>query len=168
MPWYSRKRMRLAHDYATAGAYFITICAFGREPLFADGRFRQAVEGRWADLPNHHRDVRLDAFVVMPNHVHGIVWIGQHGETFTALSSVVRSFKAAVTRELRGVTGVKDVWQRGYHDRVVRSQQALDHIRRYIVANPTRWHEDPYNDAQTGASGGEALFWSELKALERM
>lgn len=78
-----RRSIRLAgYDYGAAGAYFVTVCTHGRSPLFGgvvDGRTRVTEAGRfvwsaWLPLPLHHRHVCLDAFVVMPDHVHGIVW----------------------------------------------------------------------------------------------
>jgi REP element-mobilizing transposase RayT len=79
-----RRSIRLKnHDYTTGGAYFVTICAHHRERLFGeveDGVMRLNDHGviartAWEDLSNHYDGVRLDAFVVMPNHVHGIVWL---------------------------------------------------------------------------------------------
>jgi REP element-mobilizing transposase RayT len=172
-----RRSIRLAgYDYRRAGAYFVTICAQGRECLFgcADnpavlakaGHFVEAV---WQGLPDHYSHVELDAFVVMPNHIHGIVvlvdgeWPGlcagdpagagfepaptrRHG-----LPEVVRAFKTFSARrinEARGTPGVP-VWQRNYYEHIIRNEEALNRIREYIVENPARWAEDPENPYAT-------------------
>jgi REP element-mobilizing transposase RayT len=103
----------------------------------------------------------LDAFVVMPNHVHGIVWLdsstsdpGEGGPARAfgvsgnrSLSSFVRAFKAACTsrvNELRGTSG-SPLWQRNYFEHVVRNERELHAIRKYIVENPQRWRIDVEN-----------------------
>lgn len=95
---YHRRSVRLrGYDYATPGAYFVTVCAIGRTCLFADdseegivlNAFGDIAERIWRDLPAHFPNIELDAFVVMPNHVHGIVFITErarravplHGES---------------------------------------------------------------------------------------
>lgn len=62
-------------EYTMPGAYFVTACTHFKEMLFLDARFAPAVEQCWLDVPKHHHGVQLDEFVVMPNHVHGVVWI---------------------------------------------------------------------------------------------
>jgi putative transposase len=175
------------YDYAARGAYFITICIHGRMRLLghvveAHLTLNQAgamVMQTWQALPTRWPDLALDAFVIMPNHLHGILWLG-YGErppspqdvTYAAgvgnaaarapargtqpgsLSRIVQAFKTASTRAY--ATGVRDhgwapyeghLWQRGYHDRVVRSPQELEAIRAYIRANPANWPHDPENVA---------------------
>src|SRR5213594_1185245 len=70
-----RSIRRPMHDYSQAGAYFVTVCAYGRELLFEDHLVRNIVWNAWRDLPDRFSSVRLDEFVIMPNHVHGIIWI---------------------------------------------------------------------------------------------
>jgi putative transposase len=88
MPGPRRKSTRLrGYDYATAGAYFVTVCAREHACLFGaivhdevkPSRVGRIVESCWAAIPDHFPIVRLDAFVVMPNHVHGIVWLPRGG-----------------------------------------------------------------------------------------
>lgn len=162
-----RRSIRLAYyDYRTAGGYFITICAANRRPHFDDPRLRQIVDNAWADIPNHHPYVAIDEFVVMPNHVHGILFLeasdAEQRRTQQAaplqrsrprvepgaLGAIVRSFKARVTRDVRAATGL-DVaaWQRNYHEHVIRNEQALQRIRQYIIDNPARWEFDGENPA---------------------
>jgi REP-associated tyrosine transposase len=166
---YPRRRpIRLpGYDYANPGAYFVTICAHERRCLFgriADTQmianaFGKAVETCWLGLANHYAHLSLDAFIVMPNHIHGILFFdeapeGQHGlfETVRAL----KTFSARRINKLRNQPG-NPVWQRGYHEHVVRNDMALDQIRRYIANNPARWQydrENPANESTTARRAG--------------
>lgn len=167
------------YDYASPGAYFVTICTHEREVLFGeivDGQVRlndtgRIVETEWIATGRLRPNVLLDAFVVMPDHVHGIIWIlaGRgHGDTMHrvptmnpdeaslnafgapvagSLATIIGTFKAAVTRRTRESAGDPDVriWQGRYHDRVVRDDDELDRIRAYISDNPSSWVEDEEN-----------------------
>jgi len=161
-----RKSPRLhAYDYAQNGAYFVTICTHDRAALFghiiedemilnAAGRI---AEKYWGSIPEHFSHVELDMFVVMPNHVHGILVFGDGGsrtrhcrvptnesqaEAFGepvrgSLSTVVRSYKSIVTREFRRETQSQMViWQSRFHDHIVRNEGDLHRIREYVVNNP--------------------------------
>jgi REP element-mobilizing transposase RayT len=103
-------------------------------------------------MPRHFH-VQLDAFVIMPNHIHGIVAItpGVGGDACVAptLGTIVGSFKSAVTKRiniLRGAAG-SAVWQRSYYEHVIRAEHDLNKIREYIEHNPSRWAEDLENPA---------------------
>jgi len=161
-----RRSIRLrGYDYAQPGAYFVTIVAHGRECLFADivdGQTRLTEAGRivdaaWRDLPNHYPGLALDAFVIMPNHVHAIIQLQAVGAGFKPaptpaerprpLSEIVRAFKSFSSRRInenRGTSGLP-VWQRNYYEHVVRDDESLDRIRCYIVHNPARWAVDRDN-----------------------
>ncbi|MFH1732726.1 MAG: transposase [Planctomycetota bacterium] len=122
----------------------------------------QLVQSAWEDLPTHHRHVELDAFVVMPNHVHGIIVLRDGGTAGRAptetppafgkpqhgdLSTIVRSFKATVTKELNrrhGTLGAP-LWQRNYYEHVIRNAKEWDALRQYIAANPAQWPLDSEN-----------------------
>ena len=166
-----RRSIRLkGYDYAQPGAYFITICTQDRACLFgevADGEMRlnemgQVVCECWSAIPEHFSNGVLDAFVAMPNHVHGMVVIvdgrgtacrapagraptEQFGRPITgSVPTIIRSFKSAVTRRinaLRGTPGAP-VWQRNYYEHIIRNDDALHRIRQYIADNPTRWAFD--------------------------
>jgi len=162
-PFGHRRSIRLPYyDYAQGGGYFITICTHERRMLFDDTRVASIVSAAWEDLPNHHTNVEPDEFVVMPNHVHGILILRPADERAQqaaplrgiapavvpgSLSVVVRSFKARVTRDIRAtVPSVGDIWQRNYHEHVIRNEAGLERIRQYIFDNPARWsfdHENP-------------------------
>ncbi len=82
----------------------------------------------WTEIPSHSPSVEVDAFVLMPNHLHGVLLLGDGAHP---LPTVVGSFKSAVSRE----TGLP-VWQRSYYERVIRSEAELEAIRHYILQNP--------------------------------
>jgi REP element-mobilizing transposase RayT len=152
-------------DYRTPGAYFVTICAYRREMLFEGKEIQEVLVRCWKSIREHSPEIAVDSFVIMPNHVHGIVVIGapqsvvqfreielqtvRRGLVAGSLSSVVRRFKAAVTLELRNAGLVEQdqrVWQPNYYDRVIRNEAELDRIRLYIANNPATWaydHENP-------------------------
>jgi len=175
-PYHERKPMRLPqYDYSLSGAYFITACTKGREFLFGSSETKLAVESAWHSVLDVFANIELDEFVVMPNHVHGIVWIkgegsyrlhpgtwkndsiGRDGQLpistdetkFETLSNIVGAFKTtAATRinKLRGLLGVP-IWQKSFYDRIIRNEFELGRIREYIRYNPVKWAEDRDNSA---------------------
>jgi|CXWL01.1.fsa_nt_gi REP element-mobilizing transposase RayT len=171
-----RRSIRLqGYDYRQAGAYFVTICSTGRECFFGeiiDGQAVLSEVGRvvqetWDELPEHCPEVELDASVVMPNHLHGIIIVtGERGARHAvplpmsptagsvfgkplagSLATFVRSFKSAASRRIHDLLGSqgRPIWQRGFYEHVVRNEAALDRIRRYIVESPLRWANDAEN-----------------------
>ncbi|HEU4759378.1 MAG TPA: transposase [Dehalococcoidia bacterium] len=171
--FHHRRSIRLPnYDYSRSGAYFVTVCTQGRHCLFrdvVDGKVvlnscGDIVQACWDDLPNHYEQVTLDAFVVMPNHVHGLILISDAivvvvGAGFKpaptkpaptrrhGLPEIVRAFKTFSSRrinELRGVSGAP-VWQRNYYEHIVRHEEELQRIRQYVHENPFKWSEDPDN-----------------------
>ncbi len=225
-----RRSVRLqGFDYRARGAYFITICSHNRALMFSDHRVQSIIQAVWDEIPAHFGQVQLDEFVIMPNHVHGVLWIdrggsgspsgeavpsplhleqagagqqdarqwgverlgaGQHGaKRVTAqrlgagqqsaqrlgegqlpgtqcpdgvmrkravsaagpasgsVGAIVGSFKSVSARqinELRGTPGGA-VWQRNYYEHVIRDEERLSLIRRYIQENPAWWADDRYN-----------------------
>jgi putative transposase len=169
-----RKVLRLRdYDYSQNGAYFITICTHRRQFLFGrfeDGKlivneFGKIVETCWSELPSHYNDIQLDTFIVMSNHVHGIVVFdsearaglrpaptaqgnGSDCKIDKSLFGIVRSFKAFSSRKInqaRNLPGAA-VWQRGYYEHVIRNESDLEETRYYINSNPEKWlcdHENP-------------------------
>ncbi|MBN2290319.1 MAG: transposase [Candidatus Glassbacteria bacterium] len=153
----NRRSIRLAdYDYATPGAYLVTICTWNRECLFGeirDGKMFLNVLGDmvsryWQAIPGHFKNVKLDEFVVMPYHIHGLLIIeDSSGEACLAptkgpaLGAIVGAFKSSVTRvagKTCGFTG-RQLWQRNYYEHVARNEMDLDDTRRYIVDSPARW-----------------------------
>lgn len=173
-----RRSIRLPHhDYSQPGGYFVTICADGLKCLFGEvvdgsvrlSKYGNIVRDEWLRTPQIRREIQVDAFVVMPNHFHGIVFIeddganpvGAHRRAPTnrgachaplrrkpkSIGSIIAGFKSAVTRrinEARALPGAP-VWQRNYYEHVIRNESDLNGIRDYIASNPARWHEDENN-----------------------
>lgn len=115
------------------------------------------IESWWHSIPTRFPDVMLDAMVVMPNHVHGILSLGTDPDVSCearSLSDIVGWFKTRTVRDhglgvrsraWRGYDG--KLWQSGYYDHVIRTDAALSTIRAYIEGNPSRWVEDRENPA---------------------
>lgn len=186
-----RRSVRLpTYDYAQAGAYFVTVfvtvCTHGRECLFGDvveeamrlNACGQIVSEVWHAIPAHFAGVQVNAFAVMPNHVHGIIviigdpptagvgathasplWVAPgpnetaphpNGPKPRSLGAIVGSFKSAVTRRINRLrnTPGTSVWQRSFYDRIIRTDRELNAVRRYVADNPARWHWDKLNPAQ--------------------
>jgi len=142
------------YDYSQAGAYFVTACTQNRVMLFGeviDGDVRlnemgTIVQQIWDDLPTHYHGIDLDGFIVMPNHVHGIIILADESARRHAIPEIVRGFKTFSARRVNERAGKSGVlWQRGYYEHVIRNEKALDRIRAYIANNPARWADDPEN-----------------------
>ncbi len=153
-----RKSPRLmGYDYAQEGAYFVTICVQHRLALFGEIREQQMcmnaagqmIAARWLEIPEHYPNAEPDLFVVMPNHMHGIVVIAEHQQV--ALSRLLQWFKTMTTTDY--IRGVKNehwqpftgkLWQRSFNDRILRNERELNIRREYILNNPARWTEDEF------------------------
>jgi REP element-mobilizing transposase RayT len=151
--------MRLqSYDYRTPGLYHVVICTQHHESRFGGvsdstlflNEIGEMVIDVWSGIPRHYEDVALDAMVVMPNHVHGIVWIDPEAtERAPALGDVVKWFKSITTsRYSDGVHRLGwapydgRLWQRNYYDHIVRDERDLERIRLYIEHNPATWEDD--------------------------
>lgn len=176
-----RRSIRLqGHDYSQTGAYFITLCTHNRRCMFGDIKdgemvlndVGKIVQKFWLEIPLHYPTVLLDEFVVMPNHVHGIIIIGvgvqdiepqqvqniepQQNEYQKiipgSIGAIVRGFKAGVTKWFRQNTDILTVWQRNYYEHIIRNEKEFYNIRNYIINNPLKWEFDEYyfqiNDAR--------------------
>lgn len=144
----TRKKNRLAnYDYASSGSYFITICTRNKEKLFGsvmvncdECRMKLSLIGRIVrshvqDVPKYYPSLELDHFVVMPNHVHLLLTLKEQG--MVSVSRVINQLKGSVTKEV-GQT----IWQKLYHDRIVRNQEEYLKIWNYIDTNPQKWMQD--------------------------
>ena len=177
-----RRSLRLqGYDYGRAGGCFVTICAHERACLFGAvvGRevrlnaFGDIVRACWEEIPAHFPNVEMDSFVIMPNHLHGIVRLvtaagARHtvplpGERFGrpvagSIPTIIRSFKAAVTKRInrhRRTPGAS-VWQRNYFEHIIRDDVSLDRIREYVANNPRQWAMDRENPARVLARPGRS------------
>jgi putative transposase len=174
-----RRSIRLkGYDYTLPGAYFVTLVAWQRECLFGTiqddesvlSQVGNTVAACWRHLPAFFA-IRLDEWVIMPNHFHGILLIEAQGKGEASVSAaravsqfhladaspqrpigtppgslgaIVQNFKSITTRkinQLRHTPGVP-VWQHNYYERIIRDEAEWDRIRQYILDNPRRWQED--------------------------
>jgi putative transposase len=179
-----RRSIRLPrYDYAQAGGYFVTMVTRDRECLFGeviDGEMRpnefgRIVQAAWRELPDHYQDVECDVFVVMPNHVHGIIILAEGGaveesdvgaglkpalanfrpaitpradlKPAAPLTEIIRAFKTFSARRVNELRATPGVpvWQRNYYEHVVRGENELNGIREYIANNPVQWEMDREN-----------------------
>ena len=101
MPAYPNRQPRTfpthrlpSHDYAANGAYFVTICAYQRQPYFAHPALAAILQNQWRELPHRFIGISLDRFVIMPDHLHFIIWIKKQGEPKTNLPEIIRVYKS--------------------------------------------------------------------------
>ncbi len=160
----NRRSIRLPDwDYRSAGYYFITICTHQRECLFDDPRLYEIALNAWDYIPQqpHAKNVALDEWIIMPNHTHGIIEIiiepesihpgGEQQDSLPSgsIGAIVGNYKMLVTKRVKAMLKAsgtnKQVWQRGYWERIIRNERELNATRQYIRNNPIRWQEDRDN-----------------------
>ncbi|MGA7562458.1 MAG: transposase [Desulfobaccales bacterium] len=129
--------------------------------------YAEIFQHHWLDLSQHYPDVQSDAFVIMPNHVHGLAFLEDVGTGLKPapkgkhhpLPEIIRAFKTFSARhinKLRNRAG-KPVWQRNYYEHVIRRDESLAKIREYIENNPLRWALDRENPANCDKKGAHVL-----------
>ncbi|MCX5915901.1 MAG: transposase [Deltaproteobacteria bacterium] len=162
----NRHSVRLKeYDYSQAGVYFVTLCAKNRKSIFGDiidGTMQTNETGliiaaTWQWLSEQYPYVRLDTWVVMPNHFHGIVFLldDRRGGSRTAptkrkpLGRLIGAFKTVSTKRINALRGTpgQPVWQRNYYEHVIRNEIDLEETREYIQNNPLKWLEDENHPA---------------------
>lgn len=171
-----RRSIRLKeYDYSWVGWYYVTICTSGRACLFGElvndamvlNKTGKIVEEEWLKTTTIRPEVELDHYVIMPNHMHGIVVIGEsvnqsesnatepvgtHGRASLrrltrmprSLSSFIAGFKSAATKRInieRRTPGIP-IWQGRFYEHIIRNDVDLHRIREHIVSNPLRWSLD--------------------------
>ncbi|MFH1090613.1 MAG: transposase, partial [Pseudomonadota bacterium] len=170
-----RRSLRLeGYDYSQAGAFFVTVCTRDRECWFGEiteggemklNEYGQLVQTSWRWLADQYHHVELDEWVIMPNHLHGIIWLiedDRRGGSRTAPTQEVRTaptkkrkplgrligaFKTISTKrinQLREMPGAV-LWQRNYYEHIVRDEMELNQVREYIINNPLKWDLDGEN-----------------------
>ena len=156
-----RKNIRLRdYDYSSSGYYFITICvkdrhnllwdasvgaAIGRPSLSGVGNVTQkAIE----NIPNIYRSITIDKYVIMPNHIHLILNVSNDYEAILrdgrpmaapTISTVINQMKGYITKQIG-----YSVWQKLFHDHIIRDEDEYQRIWQYIDDNPVKWDEDCY------------------------
>lgn len=161
-----RKRNRLREwDYSTPHWYYVTICTQNHHEWFGEvvngkillNRYGKIVNIYWREISNHFSDIRLDEYIIMPNHIHGIVIIKDTSEVRNGhahsvrrqhqkLPVVIGSFKSSISRMINKMQNeFKFQWLKSYYDHIIRDENSLDKIRLYIRENPTSWETDKNN-----------------------
>ena len=156
-----RKSIRLSnYDYSQNGLYYLTICTKNRECIFGEiknseiilSKFGKIADNCWSEIPQHFSQVSLHEYVIMPNHIHGIIEINVVGAkhlspsnclektnkgygTSQTIGSIVRGFKIGVTKQI----GFSP-WQRNYYEHIINSE--IDYLKtvNYIIENPLKWN----------------------------
>ncbi|HEY9772000.1 MAG TPA: transposase [Coleofasciculaceae cyanobacterium] len=174
---FGRKYTRLKnYNYAANGYYFVTICTFEKQGFFGNithGKMQLSTVGKiaqqyWSEIPQHSKHTYLDEFIIMPNHVHGIIIIDNPdnsrrvvpwndppdverdlSQTMSKLSPksgtlsvIIRSYKSSVTRWCRQNGDIVFQWQSRFYENIIRDEKSLNNIRRYIINNPAKWTKD--------------------------
>ena len=178
-----RRSLRLEdYNYAHSGAYFITIVAQNRQCIFGEvvngkielNQFGHILAEEWEKSETIRQEIELDAFVVMPNHIHGIVIMNsdvgatgrspvRSGPTKRSVGALIAGFKSVITKrinQLRSTPGMP-IWQRNYYEHVIRNEASLNRIRQYILNNPARWAFDPENPIATSPEPKDVWLASE-------
>lgn len=164
-----RKSIRLkGFDYCQAGWYYITLVTNNRQSIFGEvhdgvmvlNTFGKIVQNEWLKTAQIRENITLDEYIIMPNHLHGIIHIiGKSDSKGTtrctpteqyvkpvpgSIPTIIRSFKSAVTKNINQLNGTPglSVWQRNYWERVIRDEPELNRIRQYILENPLKWMDD--------------------------
>ena len=162
-------------DYSANGYYYITICTKDRIHYFGNiindemilSKIGNMAYKYWQEIPNHFPFVRLDEFIIMPNHVHGIVVIKNdtcNVETLQcnvstdtdnfhskispkskSLSTIIRSYKSICTKTInKSKNEIFFAWQPRFYDHIIKNEKELENMRNYIFYNPQKWAEDDY------------------------
>ena len=171
-----RHSVRLyGHDYSREGLYFVTICTQNRVCLFGEifngelilNEIGNIAKECWLAIPKHYSYIELHEFVIMPNHVHGIieidehVWANYHSPENESLfkspsgtiGAIIRGFKIGVIKQIRNSLRANDnsplqqqstIWQRNYHEHIIRNDKSYQKIAEYIYKNPKSWLTDNY------------------------
>ena len=175
-----RKSIRLkGYDYSQAGGYYITIVTLWREGIFGEvlngvmqtNSLGKIIQECWDEIPVHFSNVDLDASMVMPNHLHGLMVIHDdpgRGTIYRAptieqfgkpgvgsIPTIVRTFKAAATRRAGREFNLSNIWQRNYYEHIIRDNNDYERIVSYIISNPANWNDDTENPSNTAGHGVE-------------
>ena len=155
-------------DYGSHGLYFVTICTKDRVRYFGEiedkemqSKETQSIASlqmkeigkiaydNWLQIPHYHPYVEIDNFVIMPDHIHGIIFINKpdkinwevnkFGAQRNNLASIIRGYKSSV-KQYSAINNIEFLWQPRYYDRVIRNDKEYENIRQYIYDNPDNWH----------------------------
>lgn len=158
MDFKNRRHLRLNnYDYSNNGAYFITVCTQGRRnilsriivgegfhplPIVELTKIGIEIENTINFINDNYRNVFIEKYVIMPNHIHLILYLGYEnlgGHGNPPLQKIVGQLKSFTTKKYG-----KILWQRSYYDHIIRNENEYAEIWSYIDSNPSKWLEDEY------------------------
>jgi len=160
---FDRKLNRMpGFDYSQPGYYFVTICTKDRIEYFGDvkdeemilNNYGRVVQKQWLWLQKQYQYVKLDKYIIMPNHLHGIIFFDYLNNVGTrralslqeikikSLSEIIGAFKTTSSKMIHKMELYEFQWQRSFYDHVIRDEDDLARIRQYILDNPLKWHLD--------------------------
>jgi putative transposase len=172
---HDRKSIRLKeYDYSQPGEYFITICKHDKQCIFGEivdeeiqlSKEGEIVKEEWLRTSIIRPDVKLDSFIIMPNHIHGIIVLNEMHESYgrgtsqraptverfgkptsNSIPTIIRLFKSVTTKRINQIHHLPglSIWQRGYYDHIIRGEKDLNNIQDYIINNPIKWSLDDEN-----------------------
>lgn len=180
MKIHNRKSIRLkGYDYSREGLYFLTLITKNRQHYFGEivagemylNMYGQIAQEEWRNTPNIRPNTSLGAFIIMPDHMHGIIQIDEQvasnakeKSSFESpsqtIGAIVRGYKGATTKRIKNINrqygedGInipantspldltQSIWQRDYYDIIVRDEKAYANITNYILNNPQKWQDD--------------------------
>lgn len=167
----NRKSTRLqCYDYKLPGYYFVTICTHRKQHVFGVifnghmilNHYGEIARRNWMNTENIRSNIKLGSFVIMPNHMHAIFQILENVNTVgvycdtplprkfkspsNSVGAIVRGYKSTVTKQINQFrkTPRHPIWQRNYHEHIIRDQESLNKITEYIEMNPQLWGNDRY------------------------
>ena len=140
------------YDYAQENYYYVTICTGGHRCIFGlpenQTLFGKIAAEELQKIAERFSSVRLDAYVIMPNHIHAIIVIGcdmaERASPFPTLSTVIGSYKSGVSRRIHQISPNVTVWQKSFYDHIIRNEEGYQKIWQYIKENPLKWQLDKY------------------------
>ena len=157
------------YSYFENGYYFVTICSKNRENIFGEihkkfvgtglapvrnkikvSKLGQIINNQWNDIPNKYEDIELDKYIIMPNHLHGILILNKRtgASPVPTISKIIGVFKSKASLEYlrfiknRNLNFSGKIWQRSFYDHIIRNERSLDALREYISNNPVNWEQD--------------------------
>lgn len=188
-PLHHRRSIRLkGYDYSQGGGYYLTLVTSARRCIFGEivadvmrlNELGAIVQECWEDILDHFPHVTVDVFAVMPNHVHGILFLHDDGRglvysddgrgtkvpflgiysapapresqieqfgkpTIGSIPTILRAYKAAVTRRAGRELNSANIWQRNYNEHILRGQADYERVAGYVLTNPSNWYNDDEN-----------------------
>ncbi|MBR5527571.1 MAG: transposase [Clostridia bacterium] len=167
----ARKNNRLKdYDYSSCGAYFITICTkdkkcifwkkeqngfVGEDIILPQNCIELSPYGKIADnainaIPLHYQNIELLQYVIMPNHIHLILFIPYNNGKMISSPTIRKSVLTAVGQMKRHVSKAigQPIWQKSFHDHIIRNGSDYEKIAKYIYENPIKWHCDCFYTEQ--------------------